>query len=93
MMVHIELFAGDRNSVQANSLPNLNPKHLWSDVEVDKGMIYPNWEDYKETALEARNNYNFNFRAIMNQFGNNNESQALSGCIFLSLFPLCGYYF
>ncbi len=65
---------------------NLNLKStLWSDVSVDPDLVYPNYEEYIEEALEAKRQYNFNLRCIMNQFGVRNEAEALSGHILLPI--------
>uniref|UniRef100_A0A915C5Y6 RNA-directed RNA polymerase n=2 Tax=Parascaris univalens TaxID=6257 RepID=A0A915C5Y6_PARUN len=52
-----------------------------TELELDPMLQYPGWEKYAENARTELDSYNAHIRAILDNYGIQDEGQLLSGCI------------
>ncbi|XP_033101368.1 probable RNA-dependent RNA polymerase 1 isoform X2 [Anneissia japonica] len=50
-------------------------------TQKDPHLLYPGYEDYIEEAEKTRDEYNHDLMTIMTQYGIENESEIMSGCL------------
>ncbi|XP_042904893.1 uncharacterized protein [Parasteatoda tepidariorum] len=51
----------------------------YSDVKMDKDLVYPGWENYKQDAIESRKKYFSLLKAVLRNYGVEHEAEVFSG--------------
>lgn len=62
-------------------------------VDVDQDLVVDGYEEYVESALEARDRYNTKLGSLMALYGLKDEGEVLTGCLTKVNSRISGMYF
>ncbi|CAL1273549.1 unnamed protein product, partial [Larinioides sclopetarius] len=58
---------------------NQDASLTYSDIKVDRDLVYPGWQRYKYNAIMSRNKYNTLLKTILRNYGIQHEAEVFSG--------------